>query len=217
LIRTHAREPRSHYDVGVEFRGYERATIELDGWFRPGGLAVPRRLALELDADGRARVRLFAFHVEGLRISGVPLLRASYGELLWRIAVRAGETPAWWVAACDLGAWSARLLAARYVRYPVRKMTVEVAADRVRADGLEISLGPRGSEDVAPESRILLVGNEAEWEVPWTDDGPPARPAVATVAADALAETTLGAPLTWAPAALVRVNREHRCGTARER
>ncbi len=202
----------------LRFSGHERATVELDGWFRPGGLAVPRRLALELDGDGRARVRLFAFHVDDLKIARLPLFRASYAEILWRVAVRAGDVAAWWVVACDLGAWTARLAAARYVRYPVRRMAVEVTLDRVRAaDGLAIALGPAGSEQVPPEVRPVLVGADAEWEVPWADAGPPARPAVATVEADALAEQTLGAPVTWAPAAFVRVNREHRCGAAHSR
>ncbi|MGE5180817.1 MAG: hypothetical protein ACM31C_02085 [Acidobacteriota bacterium] len=199
------------------FSGRERATVELDGWFRPGGLAVPRRLALELDGDGRARVRLFAFHVDDLRIARVPVFRASYAEILWRVAVRAGDTPAWWIAACDLGAWTARLAAARYVRYPVRRGKVDVSLDHVRADGLAISLGPAGTEEIAPEPRPVLVGANAEWEVPFADDGPPARPAVATVEADSLAEQTLQAPVTWAPAAFVRVNRQHRCGAAHSR
>lgn len=199
------------------FSGRERATVELDGTFLPGGIAVPRRLELELDAGGRARVRLFAFHVDDLRIARVPVFRTSYAEILWRVAVRAGGAPAWWVVACDLGAWTARLAAARYVRYPVRRGKVVVALDRVRASGLAISLGPAGSEQVAPEVRPLLVGDDAQWEVPWTDDGPAARPAVATVEDDSLAEQTLRAPVTWAPAAMVRVNREHRCGAAHSR
>jgi hypothetical protein len=199
------------------FTGRERATVELDGAFRPGGLVVPQRLSLELDRDGRARVRLFAFAVEGLRIAGVPLVRASYSELLWRVAVRAGDTPAWWVVACDLGARAPRWVASRYVRYPVRARDVEVEADRVRCDGLAIALGPAGREEIAPESRPVLVGAQAEYEVPWGDDGPPAHPAMATIEADTLADETLGAPVTWAPAAFVRASREHRCGVAKPR
>lgn len=77
----------------MRFSGTERATIELDGWFLPGALAVPRAAELELDAEGRGRVSLFAFHVDDLQIAGVPLLRASYAELLWRIAVRVDDRP----------------------------------------------------------------------------------------------------------------------------
>jgi len=203
------------------FTGRETATIELDGTFRPGGLAVPRQLELELDDEGRARVRLFAFHVEGLRIARVPLVRASYAEVVWRVAVRAGAKLAWWVPACDLGARAPRWLAARYIHYPVRAGTVEVTPDhvRVRAEAgvLSIALGPAGTEDIAAEARALIVGSAAEWEVPWGDDGAPAHPAVATVEADALADATLGTPVTWAPAAFVRQGREHRCGVARTR
>ena len=203
------------------FTGRERATVELDGWFRPGGIAIPRQLELELDPDGRGRVRLFAFQVDDLRIARVPLVRASYAELVWRIAVRAAGAASWWVPACDLGARAPRWLAARYVRYPTRAMNVVVAIDRVRCHGdagtLAIHLGPAGTEDVAPETRALLVGSAAEWEIPWGDGGPAAHPAVATIEADSLAEHTLGTPVTWAPAALVRTGREHRCGVARPR
>jgi hypothetical protein len=208
-------------DVSYRFTGRERATIELDGTFLPGRLAVPRQLALELDAEGRARLRLFAFHVDDLRIARVPLVRASYAEVVWRIAVRAGETAAWWVPACDLGARAPRLLASRYIHYPTRAGTIEVELDHVRVAGeagsLAIALGPAGSEDVTQESRTLLVGPAAEWEVPWGDDGPAAHPAVAAVSADSLAEATVGGPVSWAGVAFVRQGREHRCGVARLR
>jgi hypothetical protein len=196
------------------FYGRERATIELDGTFRPGGLAIPPRLALELDGDGRARVRLFAFAVEKLRIARVPLVHASYAELLWRVAVTAGATPAWWVVACDLGPRAARWLAGRYVRYPVRARRVDVELDHIRTDGLALAFGAPGGEQAAIETRPLLVGAHAEYEVPWGDDGPPARPAVARVELDTLAAETLAAPVTWAGVAFVRAGREHRCGVA---
>jgi hypothetical protein len=205
---------------GFRFHGTERTTIELDGTFHPGRIAIPQRLELELDAEGRARVRLFAFDVDELRITGVPLLRTSYAELLWRIAVRAGDTPAWWVIACDLGERVPRALARRYVRYPVRAQRVLVNRDRLRSDGesgtLSVAFGAPGSEEVAPEPRSLLVGERAEWEVPWGDEGT-ARLALATVESDSIADATLGAPVTWAAAALVRSGRQHRCGVARPR
>jgi len=201
------------------FVGRERATVELDGTFLPGGLAVPRQLELELDADGRARLRLFAFHVDDLRIVHVPLVRASYAEVLWRVAVRTAGQAAWWVPACDLGARVPRLLAARLIHYPTRAGTVEVTRDAVRitcsAGSLDIALGPAGGEQIAVEPRALVVGPAAEWEVPWGDEGPAAHPAVATIAADSLAQATVGAQITWAPVAFVREGRQHQCGVAR--
>ena len=203
------------------FSGRERTTVELDGTFRPGGIAIPQRLELELDRDGRARVRLFAFDVQGLRIARVPLVRASYAEVVWRIAVRAAGQPAWWVPACDLGALAPRWLAGRYIHYPTRNMKVGVTTERLRVHGeagtLAITLGLAGSEDVAPEVRPMLVGGLADWEVPWGEDGPAAHPAVATIEEDSLSDVTVGAPVTWAPAAFVRQGREHRCGVAKPR
>jgi hypothetical protein len=206
--------------TAYRFYGSERVTIELDGWFAPGGLAVPRRLGLDLDDQGRGRVRLFAFHVADLRITGVPLVRSSYAELLWRVAVRARGRAAWWVAACDLGARGPRLLAARYVRYPVRAQQVEVTGDRVQSSGaagtLALAVAPAGREELVPEVRPLVVGAGAQWQVPWGDDAAPGRTAAITVGTDSLSAATLGGPVTWARSALLRVNREHRCGVAVE-
>ena len=203
------------------FFGRERATVELEGSFRPEHLSVPPPLDLELDAEGRARVRLFAFHVDGLRIAGIPLVRSSYAELLWRVAVRTDQRPAWWVAACDLGARAPRWLAGRFVRYPVRAQEVAVGLDGVRSSGgagtLGIALGADGRDGAAPEVRTLLSGPGAEWEVPWGDDGVPGRLVTATVDEDSLAAATLGSPVTWTTTALVRAGREHRCGVARAR
>lgn len=205
--------------VFVRFVGTERATIELDGWFLPGALAVPRATELELDAGGRARVSLFAFHVDDLQIAGVPLVRASYPELLWRVAVRAAGRPAWWIAACDLGSRRARLLAGRAIHYPVRAARLAVDLERIRVDAgprtLAISVGPTVRDRLSPERRAVLTGARAEWEVPWGDDGSGAQLAPVTIEADSISPTTLGMSVTWAPVALVRTGRLHRCGSAR--
>lgn len=234
------RRPVSEY----RFRGRERVTIELEGTFDPAGLAVPAGVALD-PPEGPARVRLFAFFVEGLRIAGVPLVRASYAEVLWRVAVRAGidepagedaradGAPAWWAICCDLGARGPRVAARRWVRYPVRAADVEVAAQRVRvaAPGgeLSIAIGPpggppaeRAEERAEIEPRRLITGLDAAWAVPWGDDGDDgdggqAQAAPARVERDTLSEVTLGAAVRWSPTAVVRRGREHRCGTARRR
>jgi hypothetical protein len=216
------------------FRGRERVTIEFDGVFDPAGLAVPAGVSLE-PPDGPARVRLFAFFVEGIRIAGVPLLRASYAEVLWRVAVRAEGEPAWWALCCDLGAFGPRIAARRWVRYPVRAAEVEVVEDRVRvvapAGELAIAIGRPGEpgEPAGPggpaaggaagvEPRRLITGLDAAWAVPWGDDGGGgARAAPARVERDTLSRVTVGAEVRWAPTAVVRRGREHRCGTARRR
>jgi hypothetical protein len=202
------------------FRGRERITIELDGAFDPAGLAVPA--GVELDPpEGPARVRLFAFFVEGIRIAGVPLLRASYAEVLWRVAVRADGGPAWWALCCDLGAIGPRFAARRWVRYPVRAADVEVVEDRVRvaaAGGgeLAIAVGAAGAP-AGVEQRPLITGLDAAWVVPWGDDGGDAHIAPVSVERDELSQITVGAEVRWSPTAVVRRGREHRCGTARRR
>ncbi len=210
------------------FRGREHLTVELEGAFDPAGLAVPAGVELE-PAEGPARVRLFAFFVEGIRIAGVPLLRASYAEVLWRVSVRADGEPAWWAICCDLGARGPRFAARRWVRYPVRAADVEVGEERVRVTApegeLSIAVGPQGAvepgepgESAAVEPRRLITGLDAEWAVPWGDDGRgDAQVAAVCVERDTLSRITVGAEVRWAPTAVVRRGREHRCGTARRR
>jgi hypothetical protein len=203
--------------TAYRFRGRERVTIELDGAFDPSGLAIPAGIAVE---GAPARVRLFAFFVEGLRVAGVPLLRASYAEVLWRVAVRADDAPAWWAIRCDLGALGPRLAARRWVRYPVRAAAVEVSGERVRVAAppgeLSIAIGPPGPPADA-EPRPLITGQGAAWAVPWGDDGDAARAAPVEVEADTLSAMTVGAQVRWSPTAVIRTGREHRCGVARRR
>ena len=206
------------HSAGYRFHGRERVTIELDGLLDPASLAIPRGLELEL-RDGAARVRLFAFHVEDLRITGIPLVHSSYAEVLWRIAVLERGEPAWWVACCDLAALAPRLAARRWVRYPTRAASrvivtearIEVAASRTT---LGLDLGAMEPRALPGEPRRLLVGPNAEWVVPWGDDAELAGAAAVTVTADRLAIDTLGTPVRWAATAAVRRGREHRCGTA---
>ena len=205
----------------MRFHGIERATIELDGWFHPRALVIPRTVELELDDDGRARVSLFAFHVDDLQIAGLPVVRASYAELLWRVAIRTAGRLGWWVAACDLRSRRARYVAEHEIHYPVRRSEVVVEATAVRCiadDGdLVIAVGSVEPERVSPERRGMFTGTRAEWEVPWSDDGSAGRIAPARVDVDSLSATTLGMSVTWAPVALVRASRLHGCGSSRPR
>lgn len=199
------------------FHGRERITIELDGTLSAAALALPA--GLELDPiDGRARVSLFAFDVEKLRITGIPLARWSYPEILWRVAVRRGSEPAWWIVACDLEARGPRWAAKRYVRYEVRAHAVEVTERRVGSRGNAGDFVMILDEEIEPvqlePNRLLLVGADASWQVPWGDDDTPATRTSVLVETDSLSVTTLGAPVLWAGDARVRRGRQHRCGVA---
>lgn len=209
--------------TAYRFAGRERITIELDGWFDPAALALPAGLVPELEG-GRARVSLFAFHVDALRVIGVPLVRASYAEVLWRIAVRRGDTPAWWVAACDLdararlAAWAAR----RWVRYPVRRCAVAVTETGATgaialggpAGAFACTVGP-GEASAGIEARELLTGQPgALSRVPWGDDRRGASRAPVRHLTDTLGAATLGRAVAWANTAIVRRGRAHRCGAA---
>jgi hypothetical protein len=208
--------------VSYRFSGRERVTIEVDGWCDPAAVRVPSRLVLDLDRDGRARVSLFAFHVDELRVAGVPLLRWSYAEVLWRIAVRDGHTPAWWVAACDLEPRGPRFAAARLVRYPVRHLPVivdetQLVTGRRQSFVGDLAMGiaaPGEAVDTTNESRTLLVGPDARWQVPWGDDHETARVATLRIERDSLSAATVGGPVDWAGTARVRRGRQHRCGVA---
>ena len=191
------------------FIGTERVTIELDGFFEPV-LELPSGLALDL-VDGRARVSLFAFHVDDLRVVGMPVVSASYAEVLWRIAVRRGEQRAWWVAACDLHARGPGWAARRWVRYPVRKARVAVTEARVAVDDFAFEVGAAGDRAIV-ERRTLLTG--ALYEVPWGDDGTGAHRAPVTSMTDSLGRVTVGRDIEWANTAIIRRGRQHRCGVA---
>ena len=207
--------------MSYRFHGRERVTIEIDGRCDPASVRVPSRLALDLDG-GRARVSLFAFHVDDLRVAGVPLLRWSYAEVLWRVAVVDAGAPAWWVVACDLEPRGPRFAAARFVRYPVRHLPVIVdesqlvTGRRMSVVG-DLAMGIAGageSVDTTNESRTLLVGPDARWRVPWGDDNDPARMVAVRIERDSLSAATVGTPVEWAGTARVRSGRQHRCGVA---
>jgi hypothetical protein len=200
-------------DEGVaqyQFRGIERATIEVEGTF-DATQSFNTQLDLEIDENDRARVSVFAFHVDDLKITGVPVVRASYGELLWRIAIRHRGEPAWLVVACDLEPLGARLIAERTIRYPVRRNAVDVTVQRIQAPGFVVDLEAATSAQPLEHRRLMVRDG---WEVPWGDDDATAAVAPATVLDDTLAFETLGTRVKWSPTALVRTNREHRCGIA---
>jgi hypothetical protein len=143
---------------------------------------------------------------------------------LWRIAVRRGggdeHERAWWVIACDLHARGPRWAARRYVRYDVRPNRVEVAEHRISSRGpsgdLSIGIDNKVQPGTPTERRVLRVGRDAGWQVPWGDDDGKTVPLSHRVAVetDTLSAATIGAPVMWAERALVRRCREHRCGVA---
>lgn len=200
--------------TAFRFTGRERVTIELAGVFDPAAVPLPAGLI----HDG-GRLSLFAFHVEGLRARGVPLLAWTYPEVLWRIAVTRAGVPSWWAIACDLEPRGPRWAARRYVRYAVRANRVVVEPTRIASSGpagaLEIAVAEVGSPSDAPvEDRQLRTGADAGWEVPWGDQPGPRQAHDVEIAADSLSAPTLGTPVEWAARAVVRRGRIHRCGVA---
>lgn len=195
------------------FTGTERVTIELAGTFDAAKVALPPGLA---HAGGR--ISLFAFHVEHLRIAGVPLVSWSYPEVLWRIAVTHHGTPCWWAIACDLEARGPAWAARRYVRYQVRRQPVGVDETRIASRGqageLAIQVSNKVGAPLEVEHRELRTGRDAGWVVPWGEDltSPLVHPV--KIERDSLAEPTLGSPVEWADRAVVRRGRAHRCGVA---
>jgi hypothetical protein len=204
------------------FTGVERLTVEVDGTFDARALALPPGLSHD-GPDGCGRVSLFAFDVANLRLTRLPLLRWSYAELLWRVAVRAGDRPAWWVLACDLGARGPRLAARRYVRYPTRAQQVDLTDRRIRSGGsagtLAITFDDALRDPPDPEPpRALLVGDDAGWAVPWGDDSRAERRACGlSIEEDSLSPNTIGSPINWGDIAVIRRGRWHRCGVAHRR
>lgn len=190
------------------FEGRERVTIELDGFFKPTR-DLPDRLEYEL-VEGQARVSLFAFHVDNLKVKRVPF-GTSYSELLWRIAVRHAGAPAWWVTACDLEALIPTWAARRWVRYPVRWQRVNVTERQLSMRDLNFDIGP-GVGTARVEQRDLLTGDL--YRVPWGDDASGAQHAEVTDLTDSLGRLTVGTDITWSPTAIVRYGRMHRCGVA---
>ena len=191
----------------MKFAGTERVTIEIEGTFAP-----TRQLPVEYDlVDGRARVSLFAFHVDQLHIVGIPFVRSSYAEVLWRVAARHRGDPAWWVAACDLAAQGPAIAARRWVKYPVRMTTVEVTETTVTTGDLAFTFGAPG-EPATVEQRTLLTGEL--FQVPWGDDASGAHRVSVTHLTDRAGAEPLGSEVAWSSTAILRKYREHRCGSA---
>ncbi len=194
------------------FTGTERVTIEIAGTFDATKVTLPAGLA----HDG-GRISLFAFHVERLRIAGVPLISWSYPEVLWRIAVTRDGTRCWWAIACDLEARGPAWAARRYVRYEVRRQHVVVDETRVVSRGrgeLAIEISNQVAAPLALEHRELRTGRDAGWVVPWGEDDTALLTHPVRLVCDSLSEPSLGAPVKWADRAVVRRGRAHRCGVA---
>ncbi len=195
------------------FTGTERVTIELGGTCDPSRVALPAGLA----HDG-GRVSLFAFHVERLRIAGIPWMSWSYPEVLWRIAVTRDGAPCWWAIACDLEARGPAWAARRYVRYEVRRHHVAVDETRVisrgRAGELALEISNKVAAPLELERRELRTGRDAGWVVPWGDDRGPSLVHPVKIVRDSLSEPSFGAPVRWVDRAVLRRGRAHRCGVA---
>lgn len=204
-------------------RGTEALTVELDGRLdlaRAKSLVGP---GLEPEpVDGAALVNLFAFQMEGMSVRGVPGPRLDYGELLWRIAVRHSDQPAWLCIACDIDTMIVRALGAVLVRYPVREARIDVGERRLAGvdpedDRLVLQLERRESAVADVASRAMLVRSRgALYRIPWGAGVAPERwNADVRVEHASLARKTFDADVAWSSVARLMRARPHECGIAR--
>jgi hypothetical protein len=201
--------------------GTEVHTLEL-------GLSIDpdraRSLAGELEPDlagGHGRGDVLFFAMRRLGVTGVPLVRFSYGEALFRLSVTWQGQPAWLALACDLDRKMIQVLGRWLVRYPVRPASFELDAAHfaVRAaDGALVV--DTEAQDESPEAlppRPLLVRvDSALYRIPWREDPAPwRRTARCMPGDDALAQATFGGAVTFDATGTLHRGRVHRCGIAR--
>jgi len=205
-------------------RGTEAVTVELDGRLdlaRAKSIVGP---GLDPEVvDGAALANLFAFRMEGMSVLGVPGPKLDYGELLWRVAVRHGETPAWLCVACDIDAMIVRALGALLVRYPTREARIDVGERRLEGvdpdEGrLVLQLDRREGAVLldAPGRAMLVRSRGALFRIPWgTDAAAEQWSARVRVEHASLARKTFDADIAWSAVARVMRARPHECGIAR--
>jgi len=204
-------------------RGTETLTVELDGRIDLARAKAIVGAGLELDpVDGAALVNLFAFRMEGMSVRGVPGPRLDYAELLWRVAVRHGDTPAWLCVACDIDAMIVRALGAWLVRYPVREARIDV--DERRLEGVDpeegrmvLQLDRRdGTVADVPARAMMVRSRGALFRIPWGTGVAPERwCADVRVEHASLARKTFDGQVAWSAVARVMRGRPHECGIAR--
>lgn len=209
--------------VETLLRGVEAVTVELDGRLelaRAKSIVGP---GLELEAvDGAALVNLFAFQMEGMSVRGVPGPRLDYGELLWRVAVRHSDQPAWLCLACDIDTMIVRALGALLVRYPTREARIDVGERRL--EGVDPEQGRfvlqlerrEGAVVDGPERAMLVRSRGALYRIPWGSGVAPERwNADVRVEHASLARKTFEGDVAWSAVARVMRARPHECGVAR--
>lgn len=219
--------------LGIELRGTEAFTVELEGTVPLaqaraclGAAALPLETR-EADPT-RAVVSVLLFQMRGMRARGLPGPVLDYAEALWRVGVLWRGAPAWFAVACDLDSAAVRALGAVLVRYPTRAARLAVDAEGARVERVDAAarrFAVRATAVPARETpppvppRPLLVparrGSGALYRIPWREEpAPERRVARCEVSEPALARATLGEGLAWAPEGLVHSGRTHICGVA---
>jgi hypothetical protein len=204
--------------VVLTLTGRESLTLEVE---LGCGLAAAPHPELELEAPGQVSLLLFA--MEQMHAEALPWPKLRYREALWRVRVRHRGAPAFFASACDLDHPLVKALGRTAIRYPVRDASFafeDGAAPRfsVRSPAGALELVARPSPDVAPVIEplpVLTLGGKALYRIPWRETPTPERVWASLEVRDgALAEATLGAPVTWPSRAVLMRGRQHHCGLA---
>lgn len=213
----------------MQLSGVESVTIELPARVPAAalaGLRVPAPLTVHRDEEGDGSASILVLEMRGLGIGRLPP-RFDYREVLYRLAVTVGGAPGWLALRCDLDRPVVRALAAAIIRYPVRAASIDIreTADGALAFGATTDAGdlhgalhpvPGDGPAPAPPRRTFVVDRGRVLEVPWDERPAPRRArARVTEVGGSACEAVFGAPLAFAPEALVHRGRTHLCGPAR--
>ena len=212
-------------EVGTRFVGRELGTVELTGTLPADApvLAAVRAAGVVALVEPVALSVVF-LAMRGLRARAVPWPRFDYGEVLWRIGATLDGAPAWLAVRCELDHRLVARMAARLMRYDVRRADIAIAelGDGRRrcttsaAEGrLDLTVTP-GAEVAPPAPRPLLVDGGRR-SLAWHEAARgPVRAATIELADRSLLSAVAG-PAATLDGALMYEAREHACGIARGR
>lgn len=209
----------------VQFRGREDVTLGLHGTCDGAGLTWSP--VFEPDREGaRLRVNLCLLRLFDLGVRGLPGPRFDYVEALWRVRGRWRSAPAWLVLRCDVWPTVPRWLAAVFDRYDTRapeRFRVEGDARglavTLRADDRDFSLTTTADGAIASALSsglsLLTLRGGAVHHIPWQDDATAQAMSYSCAVRDeGLGRASFGAPVEWAPRAVVSWARVHACAPA---
>jgi len=218
----------------MKLSGIESVSVELTASFPADAtdamaLRVPAPLALERDGDGQGRVSVLVLEMHALGLGRLPP-RFDYREVLYRLGVTVDGAPAWLAVRCDIDRAIVRTMARSIIRYPVRRASIAIAivdvgdptlTFRARTDSDHLSatltvVPEQGTPPAVPPRRTFVVDGGALFEVPWDEHPAPVRHHARVVETEGSAcRAAFGAPITFAPTAVIHRGRTHFCGAAR--